>query len=141
MPPRLFSKAKFSETETETCFPRSNVPKANPRPSFPKPKPRLFSETKFSETKTGTFFSDTKFFATETQTLQKFWQKSRDRNRDFLSRPNFQNPKLTLFIRNQILRNRNPPKIGKSLKTEKFETEITYSVCHPDNQSHQRLLT
>ena len=75
----FFSKTKFSETETDTFYPRQNSPK---------PKPILFSETKFSETKTETFFRD------------------------------------------QILRNRyqNPPKIGKSLKTE-TETETFQYPC------------
>ena len=74
------------------------------------PKPRLFFGTKFSETenffqnRNRAFFSETKFSETET----------------FFSRLIF--PKLRLFFRVQILRNRNPnpSKIGKSFETEKF---------------------
>ena len=52
------------------------------------------------------FFSETK--VSETETL--------------FSRPNFPKPKQRLVLRDPILRNRNrnPQKIGKSLKTEKF---------------------
>ena len=69
------------------------------RPNFQKPrlflrqnssKPRLFSETKFSETET--FFLETKFSKKESE----------------------------IFFCEQILRNPNYQKIGKSLESEKF---------------------
>ena len=79
---------------------------------FPKPFLILFSETKFSEIEIETFFqnhfrdfSETKFSEIETDT--------------FFRDQIFSKPKLILFW-DQIFRNRNPKKIGKSFETEKF---------------------
>ena len=64
----FFSETKFSETDTETFF---------PRPNFPIPIPRLFSETKFSDTDTETFFFETIFSDTDTETTKKLAKVSR----------------------------------------------------------------
>ena len=99
----FFSDTKFSETEIFL-----------PRPKFPKPKPKRFSETKFSETETETFFQDQIF---------PHWHQ------DFFSRPNSLKPILFL---DQIRRNRNrnPQKIGKSLETRSFKTEMPISALY-----------
>ena len=60
----------LTETETDTFL---------PRPNFPKPKPRLFSETKFFRNRNRDFFSETKFFETETETLKNLAKVSRPR--------------------------------------------------------------
>ena len=68
------SETKFSETETDTFF---------PRPNFPKPKPRLFSETIF--------------FETDTETLQKLAKVSRPRPKLFNILANFWSYLLQIF--------------------------------------------
>ena len=98
----FFSWSKFSETETETFF---------PRPNSPKPKPRLFSETKFFRNWNRDFFSETKFFETETlknlakvlrprpkpRLLNIFWNEIR-KIRDLQAKLEFLGPKFGTLI-------------------------------------------
>ena len=65
----FLSETKFSETNTETFF---------PRPNFPIPRPRLFFRDQIFRYRYRDFFSETKFFDTETET--------------FFPRPNFPIP-------------------------------------------------
>ena len=58
----FFSETKFSETDTETFF---------PRPNFPIPIPRLSFRDKIFRDRYRDFLSETKFFDTDTETTQK----------------------------------------------------------------------
>ena len=54
----------------------------------------------------------------------------------FISETKFSKTETETFFRDQILRNRNPQKIGKSLETEKFETKMSISDAAPDGKPY-----
>ena len=68
----FLSETNFSDTNTETFF---------PRPNFPRPIPRLFFRDQIFQYRYRDFFNETKFFDTDTETFfrdQNFWYRYRD---------------------------------------------------------------